>query len=133
MMATGMATYRDSRTRRRKFREIGDSLSRIDSVYFIRDLIRLAKQDPEYEEMIDSLGLTDDEIIRYYALITVNFPDNDILWISGEYTPASLIYYRATLYYVHVSLQSGEPIEKIVRTCHRYFMAGSRGAVRNFV
>lgn len=132
MMAAGMVTYRESRTRRRKFREISDSLSRIDSVYFIRDLIRLAKQEPEYEEMVEGLGLTDDEIVRYYAHIIVNFPDSDILWFDGNYIPACLIYYRATLYYIHISLNSGEPIETIIRTCHRYFVAGSRGAVRNF-
>ena len=132
MLAMGITTYRETWNRRRKFREISDSLSRIDSVYFIRDLIRLARQDPEYEEMVESLGLTDDDIIKYYAKIAINFPDNDILWVDGDYTPASLIYYRATLYYIHSSLQSGEPIETIVRACHRYFVAGSRGAVRNY-
>ncbi|WP_366653519.1 hypothetical protein [Fodinicurvata sp. EGI_FJ10296] len=127
-----MTGYRESRNRRRKLREIAGSLSRIDSNYFVQDLIRLAKQDPEYGELVDSLKLSEDKILSYYTLITINFPDNDLLWIDGEYLPACIIFYRPTLFHVHTALQAGETIDSIVRSCHRYLAAGRRGAVRNF-
>jgi hypothetical protein len=131
MMATGMTGYRESRNRRRKLREIAGSLSRIDSNYFVQDLIRLARQDPEYTELVESLKLSDGDILAYYTLITINFPDNDLLWVDGEYLPACIIFHRSTLFYVHTALQSGDSVESIVRSCHRYLAAGRRGAVRN--